>query len=110
MAYGRQKARRRRWIAKLSAAVRETLADPAVQERFKAVGQEIWPANEQTPEALAAKQKAELARWSPIIKEAGVRGTDDDATEQTCSDTTIEGKVNSELDDESEGLGLYRRP
>jgi tripartite-type tricarboxylate transporter receptor subunit TctC len=25
------------------------------------------------PEALAAKQKAELARWSPIIKEAGIR-------------------------------------
>jgi len=63
----------RQVIAKLNAAVRETLADPAVQERLKAIGQEVWPANEQTPEALAAKQKAELARWSPIIKEAGIR-------------------------------------
>jgi tripartite-type tricarboxylate transporter receptor subunit TctC len=60
-------------IAKLDAAVRETLADPAVQEHLKAVGQEVWPANEQTPEALAAKEKTELARWLPIIKEAGIR-------------------------------------
>jgi tripartite-type tricarboxylate transporter receptor subunit TctC len=60
-------------IARLNAAVRETLADPGVQERLKAIGQDVWPANEQTPEALAAKQKAELARWSPIIKEAGIR-------------------------------------
>jgi tripartite-type tricarboxylate transporter receptor subunit TctC len=60
-------------IARLNAAVRETLADPGVQERLKAIGQDVWPANEQTPEALAAKQKVELARWSPIIKEAGIR-------------------------------------
>jgi hypothetical protein len=31
------------------------LADPVVQERFRKAGQEIWPAEEQTPEALAAK-------------------------------------------------------
>ena len=60
-------------IAKLNAAIREALADPAVQQRFKAVGQEVWPAQEQTPEALAAKQKAEIERWSPIIKEAGIQ-------------------------------------
>ena len=60
-------------IAKLDAAIREALADPAVQQRFKAVGQEVWPAQEQTPEALAAKQKAEIERWSPIIKEAGIQ-------------------------------------
>jgi tripartite-type tricarboxylate transporter receptor subunit TctC len=59
-------------IAKLNAAVRAALADPKVQARFKAVGQEVWPANEQTPAALAAKQKAEIARWSPVIKEAGI--------------------------------------
>ena len=49
-------------IAKLNAAVRVALADPTVQDRFKKVGQEIWPVEYQTPEALAAKQKAELAK------------------------------------------------
>jgi len=60
-------------IAKLNAAIRETLADPIIKERFRGVGQDVWPADEQTPEALAAKQKAEIARWSPIIKETGIK-------------------------------------
>jgi tripartite-type tricarboxylate transporter receptor subunit TctC len=60
-------------IAKLNAAVRVSLADPTVQERFKKVGQEIWPVEFQTPEALAVKQKAEIAKWTPIIKESGIR-------------------------------------
>jgi tripartite-type tricarboxylate transporter receptor subunit TctC len=60
-------------IAKLNAAIREALADPSVQERLRAVGQEVWPADQQTPAALAAKQKAEIARWSPIIEESGVK-------------------------------------
>ncbi len=59
-------------ITKLNSAIRETLADPAVQQRFRDIGQEVWPAEEQTPEALAAKQKAEMTRWAPIIKEAGI--------------------------------------
>jgi len=58
---------------KLVAAVRAALADPEVQERFKKLGQEIWPPDFQTPEALAAKQKAEIARWTPVIKEAGIK-------------------------------------
>jgi tripartite-type tricarboxylate transporter receptor subunit TctC len=60
-------------VAKLNAAIRESLADPAVQERFKKVGQEIWPPDFQTPEALAKKQKDEIARWTPIVKEAGIK-------------------------------------
>jgi tripartite-type tricarboxylate transporter receptor subunit TctC len=60
-------------IAKLNAAVRVALADPIVQDRFKKVGQEIWPIKDQTPEALAAKQKAELAKWTPVIAAAGLK-------------------------------------
>lgn len=60
-------------IAKLNAAVRVALADPVVQDRFKKVGQEIWPVEYQTPQALAAKQKAEIARWTPIIKASGIK-------------------------------------
>lgn len=60
-------------IAKLNAAVRVALADPVVQDRFKKVGQEIWPVAFQTPAALAAKQQAEIAKWTPIIKESGIK-------------------------------------
>lgn len=60
-------------IGKLNAAIRQALADPSVQERFRAVGQDVWPLEGQTPEALAAQQQAEMARWSPIIKEAGIK-------------------------------------
>lgn len=60
-------------IGKLNAAVRVTLADPTVEDRFKKVGQEIWPVEYQTPEALAAKQQAELAKWTPVILESGIK-------------------------------------
>lgn len=60
-------------IAKLNAAIREALADPSVQERFRDAGQEVWPEEGRTPEALAAKQKDEIARWTPIVKEAGIK-------------------------------------
>ena len=60
-------------IAKLDAAVVETLADPAVRHRFMEIGQEAWPRDKQTPEALAAQQKAEIEKWWPIIKAAGIK-------------------------------------
>ena len=60
-------------IAKLNSAIRVSLADPVVQDRFKKVGQEIWPLEYQTPEALATKQKAEIARWTPIILKSGMK-------------------------------------
>jgi len=60
-------------IAKLDAAVIETLADPAVQQRLKDIGQEPWPRDKQTPEALAAQQKAEIELWWPIIKANNIK-------------------------------------
>lgn len=60
-------------IGKLNAAIVEALADPAVQRRFRAVGQEVSPADGQNPAALAAKQKEEFARWAPIIRQAGIK-------------------------------------
>jgi tripartite-type tricarboxylate transporter receptor subunit TctC len=60
-------------VAKLHAAVQEALADPAVRARFRDLGQEI-PARElQTPEALTAQQNAEIEKWWPIIKAAGIK-------------------------------------
>jgi tripartite-type tricarboxylate transporter receptor subunit TctC len=61
-------------VQKLNAAVIAALADPAVQQRFKDVGQDIWPRDKQTPEALAAHQQSEIEKWWPIIKAAGIKG------------------------------------
>lgn len=60
-------------VAKLNAAVREALADPAVQKRLADLGQEIPPADQQTPEALRIHHRAEIEKWWPVIKEAGIK-------------------------------------
>lgn len=60
-------------IARLNAAVVSALADPEVQRHYAAQGQEVWPRDQQTPEALAAYHKAEIAKWSPIIEAARLR-------------------------------------
>ncbi len=61
-------------IAKLSTAVQTALADPNLRSRIAELGQEIFPREQQTPEGLAAHQKAEIEKWWPIIKAAGIRG------------------------------------
>ena len=61
-------------IAKLTAAVQETLADPAIRTRLAELGQDIPPREQQTPEGLAAHHKAEIDKWWPIIKAANIKG------------------------------------
>jgi tripartite-type tricarboxylate transporter receptor subunit TctC len=60
-------------IAKLNAAARGALADPATQSRLADLAQEVFPREEQTPEALGALQKADIKKWWPIIKAAGIK-------------------------------------
>ncbi len=60
-------------VAKLNAAVVQALADPKVKERLAGVGQDIWPREQQTPEALAAYHKAETEKWWPIVKATGLK-------------------------------------
>src|SRR5262245_61778145 len=60
-------------VAKLNRAVVEALADVNVRARFVDIGQEIYPLDQQTPNALAALQKAEIEKWWPIIKAAGIK-------------------------------------
>jgi tripartite-type tricarboxylate transporter receptor subunit TctC len=60
-------------IDTLNAAVRKALADPAVQKRFATLGQDIPTSDEQTPEALAKHHKAELDKWWPVMKAAGIK-------------------------------------
>ncbi len=60
-------------VAKLIAALVETLADVAVKKRLADIGQEIWPVAQQTPSALATPQQAEIERWWPVVKAAGIK-------------------------------------
>jgi tripartite-type tricarboxylate transporter receptor subunit TctC len=60
-------------IDKLNAATVEALAAPEVRARFADLGLELFPREQQTPEALAAVQKADIEKWWPIIKAAGIK-------------------------------------
>ena len=60
-------------ITKLNDAIVNALADAEVPARFANLGVEVSPPEQQTPEALGAFQKAEIAKWWPVIKEAGIK-------------------------------------
>jgi tripartite-type tricarboxylate transporter receptor subunit TctC len=60
-------------VARLNASVVDLLADPTARQRLVELGQDIPPRDQQTPEALAALQKAEIEKWWPIIKQAGIK-------------------------------------
>jgi tripartite-type tricarboxylate transporter receptor subunit TctC len=47
------------------------LADDAIKQKYIPLG--ILAAGS-TPDELAARNAAEVARWAPIIKEAGIKG------------------------------------
>jgi tripartite-type tricarboxylate transporter receptor subunit TctC len=59
-------------IAKLNSAMVAALADPALRKRFTELGLDVASREQQTPEGLAALQKAEIEKWWPIIKAAGI--------------------------------------
>ena len=60
-------------LSKLRAAVVEALGDPVVQKRIAETSQEIVPRAQQTPEALAAHHKAEMEKWTAMIKAANIK-------------------------------------
>jgi tripartite-type tricarboxylate transporter receptor subunit TctC len=60
-------------VKKLNAAIVAALADPTVRQRLGELGQEIPAREQQTPESLAALHKAEIEKWWPIVKAAGIK-------------------------------------
>ena len=60
-------------IGRLSAAAADGLADPATRSRLAELGYEAFPRERQTPEALAALQRADAEKWWPIIRELGLK-------------------------------------
>jgi tripartite-type tricarboxylate transporter receptor subunit TctC len=61
-------------VGKLNSAVADALADPIVHSHLTELGQEIPRREQQSSEALATLQKAEIEKWWPIIKGANIKG------------------------------------
>jgi tripartite-type tricarboxylate transporter receptor subunit TctC len=59
-------------IATLNAATVTALSEPAVKARFEQLGVVVEPS---TPEGLATLLASEIDKWGPIIKAAGISGS-----------------------------------
>jgi tripartite-type tricarboxylate transporter receptor subunit TctC len=60
-------------VGRLNAAIAEALAEPEMRRKLDDQAALVPPREQQTPEALAAFQKAEIAKWWPIIKAADIK-------------------------------------
>ena len=60
-------------VARLNAAARAAMDDRSVQQRIADLGMDLPPADIRTPAAFAAFHKAEVEKWYPIVKAAGVK-------------------------------------
>jgi tripartite-type tricarboxylate transporter receptor subunit TctC len=60
-------------IAKLNAAAVDALNDPAVRKQLENLGLQMPPKDKLSPQALGDWQKAEIAKWWPMIKAANVK-------------------------------------
>ena len=60
-------------IERLNAAAAEAMGDPAVQKRLADLGLELPARDRMTPQALGAWHKAEVDKWWPMIKRAGIK-------------------------------------
>ena len=60
-------------VSRLNHAAVEALSDPAVRKKFQDLGLEMPKQNQLSPEALGSWQKAEIAKWWPMIRAANVR-------------------------------------
>ena len=58
-------------LDKLVSSLQAALADADVQKRFADLGAVTYGKERQTPAALQAHLKAEIAKWAPLIKKAG---------------------------------------
>jgi tripartite-type tricarboxylate transporter receptor subunit TctC len=60
-------------VTKLNAAAVDAMSDPAVRKKFEDLGLQMPPKDKLSPDALGARQKAEIDKWWPMIKAANVK-------------------------------------
>ncbi len=59
-------------INKINAALKTAMADPAVKQRLNELSSDIPSADKMTPAGLKTHLEAEIAKWGPVIKKAGI--------------------------------------
>jgi tripartite-type tricarboxylate transporter receptor subunit TctC len=60
-------------ITRLNAAAVEALNDPSVRKQLENIGLQMPPKDQLSPQALGDWQKAEIAKWWPMLKAANVK-------------------------------------
>jgi tripartite-type tricarboxylate transporter receptor subunit TctC len=60
-------------VAKINAAAAAAMADSVVRGRIADLGMDIPPRELQTPVAFGAYHRAEVEKWFPIVKAAGIK-------------------------------------
>jgi tripartite-type tricarboxylate transporter receptor subunit TctC len=60
-------------VTRLNAAAVAALNDPAVRKQLENLGLQMPPKDQLSPQALGSWQKAEIAKWWPMIKAANVK-------------------------------------
>jgi tripartite-type tricarboxylate transporter receptor subunit TctC len=60
-------------VARLNDAAVKALVEPAVKARLAQIGQDTFPPDQLTPQALGAYHRAEVEKWTPVIRDAGIK-------------------------------------
>jgi tripartite-type tricarboxylate transporter receptor subunit TctC len=61
-------------ITKLNEAVQKAMQVPVTAKRLGEIGADIPPPEQRSPEALRQLVNAEVDKWVPLIKAAGIVG------------------------------------
>ena len=59
-------------LDKINVALRAALQDPTIKQRLADLSSDIVPMDKVTPAGLKTHLEAEIAKWSPVIKKAGI--------------------------------------
>ena len=59
-------------LDKINAALRAAMQDPSVKQRLADLSCDIAPLDKITPAGLKTHLEAEIAKWTPVIKKAGI--------------------------------------
>src|SRR6267154_929965 len=59
-------------VDKMHKAIETMIAKPEIRQKMEALGLEILPADQRTPEYLAKFLKEDVERWGKVIKDAGI--------------------------------------